>query len=786
MTNDTLKENISNLLSKIEIELISLKYYKTLKESISVIEKEIEEEKKKLYSDNNLNLKIAYANLLYIYETKIEALNKLVRESTNQEDVFLAIDKDNSQKLESIQKEIEEIIDFLKGRMPEIGTIIEEKYKNEIKNLNSELETIKKHENTSRKAQINGKYQFNLSLYPDANTLIRTYINKLTFFKENIVEYKNLKEKEEEIERIVEELKEKYKSKIVIDTLNNSLEAYKKGIKDILDELNVFNRKSIQEHINALQEKMLETLNNIETIASTKERNDEYFNYLSTISMMDVDYDKILEIEKVVLETGQYEEIFYKVLYLLIEKEKYYHKYNNSDFILFNRLNEKSKTKLERMFVEGFIKLSEEEIEQIVRNYKLSGYLNTMDLEYEKYFESIKQDSCEINTEKLKDDIITDTSLENQKFKALSIYSDNIVIKEIIRNEETKKKIFKAKNIFVIRYLDENRLFITAVKHTKKEAFIIDADGNILFRSDKISNLDLKLLNLISVDIYEDNDYINKVGHALLDKDGNQVKFYPKNETEKQFKHYADKKHNRVVYITDKTIDFFDQDGKLINSFDLENNPYNLHVPVIDYAKYNSGYITLVNTIFGKGKRTIGIIDCNGEFLIKPFTINNEDFNDVLSIGFRESLSSLPYEKDGNVYFGYINEKGEYVLKNDYLEAFEFINGVARVKIKKGSKEYLDLIDKNGNSVLKQYFKGCIGSTLEKDIYLRFIEDIQKEIGTLAYTVTYKIPNKTQSFKITICDYQVTKKLYDSRPMLDVIGKIGEEQKDKALKQRKN
>lgn len=778
MTNKKLKERIQNLLSRIEIELISLSYYPNLEEIIESIKNDVADAKKAINSNNNLELKIVCSNLEYILEAKIEKLNTFVRDSKKSENIFLENYDENEKKLNDIQREIEELINFLKEKMGEIGQSIETKYKKEIENLNSELSTIKRYEQEKRKEELNGKAHINLTLYPSTSSLIQSYINKLTFFRSNIEEYQKLKEQEEKIEEAIKDLKNKYSNKSVLDSLNNALNTYKEGVKNILEKLTIFNKNTIQEHINILQEKMIDTLKNIDKIAKTRDKIDDYSKYLSNVSLMNVDYNTILEIERSVLESGLNDELFYKVLYFLIEKEKYSHKHNNKEFELYSKLSEQSKVKLEKMFVEEFSKYSKEEVEQVVKNYKINGYLGSVDIEYEKYFDSIKTETGKYDTKERKIEVKEETKQDsknislNSKFEVITYYTDMHLTKEIIVNKETDKILFKAREIFSAVMIDEDRILISAVKHHMLESFVINTDGKIILRSAKMTGQ--KLLNFLCVTIYENVDLNNEIGYVLFNKNGEVLKTYIK---EDNLEIYHNSAYERVIAVTNKSIDFFTKEGKLINSFDLNNNPYNLNEQVIDERKQD-GTITLINKNFETKTITIGFLNHDGKLLFNPVTIKCDDSYQLSNIayqlsniGFNESLSVMPYKKDGKIYFGYINKEGTFVLKGDYISAGEFINGVARIERINDERQVVeDLIDNAGNSVSK---KIC-------DDYICTLNSEKRAHGTIKkieydeQKKAYKIISDNFEEELTVYGYKVETILSDSRPIYEIMENLNE------------
>ncbi len=133
------------------------------------------------------------------------------------------------------------------------------------------------------------------------------------------------------------------------------------------------------------------------------------------------------------------------------------------------------------------------------------------------------------------------------------------------------------------------------------------------------------------------------------------------------------------------------------NDFELKREQINKKLEEIrknNYLKasvrkeYNSGYMNK-----------------NGELVIRDFTGTLGNFSEGLAAA----------TKYGNNGYGYIDKQGNYVIKQKFIEAAPFHNGIAYVEIKKSS------------SALKSYYKNEL-KTLKKsfDESLKYIPDNEK------------------------------------------------------------
>ena len=378
---ESLKKEVELLKSKALNEIDAIRFYDDLKhvcDSLSNKINNFEYDPK-----DELSLKKYKAYLEAFLDDRIRYLNSLI--TNNETDcVYDNRTQDQLSELKKLEGEIGSFLSYTQENLSTIGEAIIKKY-NEMRDKYLgllEFTTGSEKNRSDNYLGINASTAPALFLYDDTKTITRLYLSKLAEFKKSFID--NLRPLVENDIRIKEVFK---KAHITLDgtdeiELVNTLENhYNEMVKQALDSGTLVAGNGIQ----IVQNNIIE--HGLYLIEEEVTKKDTY-NKITTMNLNFNDLDELLKIEKYVLEKDLFKEEFYKVIYALVEKEKYVKKkFDVLTMPLYEKLTEESRTILNRMFLER-LSLKGTGDNDLITSLKKDGYMSVSDKEFEKYFDS--------------------------------------------------------------------------------------------------------------------------------------------------------------------------------------------------------------------------------------------------------------------------------------------------------------------------------------------------------------------------------------------------------------
>ena len=674
-----INEEISLLKAKINLELQSLKYHKELSTIVDDLKAQVNSfdvEKKGLP---------AYRAFLEVFlEFSIKKVNSIIAEG--KENIY----DDRSQKLidkvEEQEKEIEKTISYLNEHMPSIGKIAEEEY-TEIKERHySKLEDSFEYNKSSLAQYLGIRSTPNLSIYGTTSRLFNTYSIALEVLKTtSLDEFKKFAENDQKIKESFARAKGLFKDDDVYADIEKVEKEYLTMLEDSTSSYLTFRNSGIIK----LQNHMLETAAELDDKSEKREKYNSYKEYLYSLTFNNIDFDKLLEVQKYVNDNDILEEEFYNVLYTIVEKEKFgCIKYDQKSELL-DKLSRETLFKLETKYVDRISLLSEEEIPEALREYKEKGYLHSMDKTILKSFEEdgIKNSPFIIfHAEEKK----PEPKKEKRDKTALHLIGD-----KICENYPRDKKIDKFLDDSVLEEIDD-RVFKAAIpSKVGEEYYYFDEEGK---RIDTIpSNVDLvpRVANFFVASEAPLRIYDKSLGHLLFKEDNGETS-YKDNSMD-----YVKDENNKVVLIRNKTpneqfLYKFDYDGHLLGSYKVSDMVSNISKKRKTTYTNGQSYITyykddVIGLQLQNGSKYYKCLynleeDCEIIHFSGDTVINDSSYFDVFSDG-RVDF----YSDDDEDHKGYIDPTGEQVIKGQYLEVSRFAGGIAYVKDQDGVHHLIDI-----------------------------------------------------------------------------------------------
>lgn len=653
-----IKDDISNIKEKINNEIEALRFYQELSYVCDLLKREID--CYKYDANNEFELKKYKGFLEDFLDNKIGYINSLIVKRTGNS-VFDNRDKENYEKLEEIKNDISNLLSYIENNFPVIG-----------KNVSQEFEKINKYyENELKDAFNSSKRRFNvdiginkepvLSVYCDTSSVLRSYINSLNAFKTTYVD---------NIKIIVDnDIKVKELFKRAYETLKEPrvIVAVKELESNYINEINKsMNSISVNSNILLIQDNMIKNGLQLDKIIDIEKAKNTNYQKIVNIDFNYNNIDELLEIEDYVNREDIFKEEFYKVLYALIEKEKYiYYKYNVLPKI-YNRIKEKSRIIIEKMFLERIKDLNDYEKEEIVINLKKNGFLKVMDYKYKEMFDG---HNFTIQSSYDKELISDDNTLyyKHDK-KGLSYPCFDII------NKKTGKRvehIYGTKNNeeTLVRFGDIYRFCAHQIKTfgDKDIIYYYTIDGKKIRPFKDNSKIIKKVLDYYIV--------YNKDGEIIVDSNFNKIMDL----------HTFNIHRDMLVDYTYNNILIYDSCRMMLSLYD---NCFNLlkEIPISNVICVDNNPIISLNSetnMFNDGVVSILVNDTKDKYICYYDVINDKkiDFFKIISdtslYGYSEGL--YPFYDHGKIALGYKNINGDIVLEPNYLQANPFFGGCAQV-----------------------------------------------------------------------------------------------------------
>ena len=696
---------INNLKEKINNEIEAISFYKELNYICDELKKVMNSYKYDI--NNEFSLKQYKAFLESFLENRIGYVNNLIVNKNNKS-IFDNRCETDYQKLNELKSDISGLLDYIEANFPIIG-----------REVSLEYEKINKYyEEEFNNAQNSFKRRFNLdmgiikepvlSVYSDTSSVLRSYINSLEAFK--ITRVNNIKifvDNDIKVKELFKRAYETLKDPRVIAAVNELESNYKKEINNSMESI------CANTNILIVQENMINNgLQLDKIICLEKEKNANYkkiininFNYNSI--------DELLEIEDYVNKYDIFKEEFYKVLYALIEKEKYiYYKYNVKP-IMYYKISEKSRTILEKMFLENIKNNDDLDKEKIIVDLKKNGYIKVIDKCYLDFF-----DNCNFTIQSSYDTapIEKNDTLEYNYYKKGNYYPRIDVI-----NKKTGKRVdrvygFKCNDELFVRFGNIYRLCIHVIGAIKNKDVIYYYNKN----GERIKPFkdDSKIIGTIL------GNYIvsNNEGEYIVDASFNKIMDYCNAKIHRDI--LVDYTNNNIIMYDSlsRKLSLFDRNFNLIKEISISNIISIDNNPIISLDKkmnmFNDGVVSIL--INDKKDKYICYYDVINMRRIDYFKTNSE----TSVYGYSEGV--YPYSTDDLVGVGYKNLNGEVVIEPEFYQANPFFDGCAKA-YKKFSTEYgfinhqgvctpkYDIVDYGNNFINVNVSKKRYDVSLEKD-----------------------------------------------------------------------
>ncbi len=654
--------DINNLKSKIMAEIDAFGFSKDLKHLRFGLALKVYEYK--YDSNDELSLKKYRGYLEDFYSGVIIPINKLLINNKN-ESIYDNREVPDIEKQGSLETQIEETLSYIKENFPSFLADISSDYYSLKNNYLSELESTKDTVKRRLESSLDIPLGASLSLFGDTSSLLKNYLVKLELFIKiklsNVsIFVENDKKIKEMFKRAYDSLKEPDAVEAITQLANN----YSKSISECLQSDAIFQ----QSNILAIQENMINNGLQIDNIIKiTTERNEMHeaivnMNY-------NVDLPVILKLESYVENSGLYEEEFYEGLYAVIEKEKYIKAKKYIEPVIYPQLSDKSKYKLECMFIERLKELNEEEAQECVLAYKRDGYINALDKEYMNFF-----DACTFSNKAIYEGVPIEYFKYKYEYNYIRSRRKSHHIELSLDDYEIKPVILGIGHDVVgpvgpyLKVKEEYRrrgfnyhCFIYYDLRTGKEVRPFGKPKSATKELYDYANG--KYIVVEQEDLYKDNKYFE---------------LYDEN-----FRQYQQAWEHGDVILPDRTRGDFlmvplsshdsycllchDGSAKMINfrNYDF-SDAYSMHP-----FEINDGVITF--DLNGKGKRM-----CHFDLDTMHVIGDYDDQSDKKDYSLFSEGEYVYYDERTKLY-GYKNRAGEQVTPPIFVEAYPIFNGVGRV-----------------------------------------------------------------------------------------------------------
>ena len=381
----SVKEDIELLKTKINNEIYSLSMYEELSYVCDSLRKQIDAFP---YDENDeYSLKKYRAYLETFLELKIGYINRMIVEKVNGS-IFDNRTKDVYEEIKEIESEIDSLLDYIDANFPIIGEEVRREY-NKLRDYYVDLLIYTKN-SSQRRFDTDVKLEENptpiLSIYSDTASAARSYINRLRAFKIACTDsIKVFVENDKKVKELFKNAYDNIGNPVVVETIKQMENNYIEKVKECIEKGCTFTSTLLLK----VQESMLEHGLQIDEIVKKEKEKENVYNKLMNMTIGFNSFYELEEIRKYVMEHNIYVEEFYKVLYFLVEKEKYERLRFGIEPEIYNSLSENNKLLLQKLFLSRLSLRAGSDTEEVITSLKKNGYLNTMDAGYEHLFNSL-------------------------------------------------------------------------------------------------------------------------------------------------------------------------------------------------------------------------------------------------------------------------------------------------------------------------------------------------------------------------------------------------------------
>lgn len=359
------------------------------------------------YDENDINsLNNYYSWLQAFNDNKIQIISEKVQ-NKKYDSVFDNSEEGQISKIKELKKTIEDLLKCFKSSYPVYGesilkqyTAINDFYQEEFKIIIEKSRRLFGRglgfiEDPEERVIFDPKRPVIISknpifiLYQDTKSLRNAHIRDLEKIISACEEMTAFVDRDAKIREVFDRAKSIIKDDSLIGLVHEIEENYDQGVRACID--NVLSLRSLDKVLESAEKscKQIESM-----IAKEKEKN----NYCKKINEMtlDTDLDTILDIQKYVETNHVFEDMFYRILYDIVEKEKYAISVFSCEPRIYPRLSDKTKIRLESIFLENLLSEHDEgEISRITEMLSKNGYLSVMDKKRVSLFEQQQYDNSQ-------------------------------------------------------------------------------------------------------------------------------------------------------------------------------------------------------------------------------------------------------------------------------------------------------------------------------------------------------------------------------------------------------
>jgi hypothetical protein len=681
------KEEIELLKSRINVELNSFNYHKELKSIVEVLKKQVND-----YDYNDLDEfeLLKYKAYLEVFiDFNIKKINDMFK-NTNRS-IYNNTSADLLKKINHAEEEIEAVIIYLKSNLPSIGIEADEDYKKLKDMYYSHLEDTLKFNKSCFYQDLGIPSDYSLSVYGSTDTLFKAYMHKLDIYKSmHINKLEKFMYNDIKIKETIQNAKKMFNNteayEYVVKLENNYLDNLNKSMKDY----DAFKESDVIR----LQEEMINRSLSLDNIVENQRKYNEYYEYLNNISLKEYDENKLLEIYNFLDDNSSLSNLYYEVLYTIVEKDKYLKEKYNFDTGFINKLNDKILLNLEKRYVDRLSLLNDEELNNSLKEYKEKGYLGVLDKETKEILDQLNIINLpELVTEDIKGDKNADCDLTIDKCIEKIKEKEASLPKKFLRKVTPgHAKIIELQNGRINKISDD--LYRVTVSDSGN-CYYFDSEGNNISKYPLSLSFDKHISNFLLEDKYSETK-----PKVIYDSNGvKKFEIPPCND----LKISVDNVSGNALLLSKNVGCLYrcDKDGNLLDNikikdfYELNNRKFDDKYSDIELDTFHDNIVTvkLQNSYFGDDSMVMYYDFEKKEplYSFNSYSASGVAFNDGL-FPFKEKYK-----------YGFMNKKGEVVIKPKYSNVSCFAGDLAYVFDTDESKDHGHFIDKFGNDVPYSY-----------------------------------------------------------------------------------
>ena len=664
-------EEINNLKERInyEIELLSCykelnficeelsnklnKYEYSLSDHFSLI-------KYKVFLEDFLENEIGYANNLIINKH-----NKSVFDNSSENQI---------DRINELEKEIEKTLDYIKVDYPDFSESVTSSYNELRRKYHSEYNNIISIAKKKLNMELRLKNESILSLYPDTNSLMKSYISSLEGFNVSCQNIKVFNENDKKIKEVLANAYKIIKDDEVIKKIKKIEDNYNKAIHESMgQQFVIYGPHKIQEIV-------MESCAKVEELTKLEINKNEYYQKILDMTL-NTDIKIILDLEEYVNSNNIFQREFYYNLFAIIEKDKYIGVKYGIKPTIYDSITKRSQLIIEKIFLNRLKELNDDEKSEMIVNLKKYGYNHTLDKEYKELFDNY---AFVLKTNYSKESI----SDNKENILECKHVTSGLLEKHYnIINKKTGKVIDK---VFAIK--NENDLFVNLGDLYRFSGEVIKFNGP---RSiNRYYDNNGKRINPFSDNSLIESRFLDF--YLVKNKNGRIV-------TDLKFKKVFDLNSigantDMLVDHTNKMILILDNDKNVFYLFDKNFNKIKeIKASEILDDKISSNkkiYISDQQCLFNDGIVSINVIYRNERYIyyydiinMKKITSFVASFADKSLYGYSEGL----YNYRNNVgMMGYKDINGKVVIPPKFIQTNPFFNKCALVYDSNPNKGFID------------------------------------------------------------------------------------------------